>query len=493
MQQLELASSHWQPYDRSEWQRGYTSLKQEYDYWVDEIQGTIPPSLEGTLFRNGPGLLDVNGQPIHHPFDGDGMICAISVKGGRAHFRNRYVRTAGYVAEQEAGKILYRGVFGTQKPGGWLANALDFKLKNIANTNVIYWGGKLLALWEAAEPHSLNPTTLGTIGLEYLEGALSPGSAFSAHPRIDPACELDGGEPCLVNFAVNPGLSSAITMYEFSPTGVLVRRSTHTVPGFSFIHDFVITPHYAIFFQNPVTFNPLPFLAGARSAGECVKFQPGQPTQILVIPRGDKTEQKQGVKRFSVEAGFVFHHANAFEQGEQVIIDSICYADLPSVDPGADFRQVNFEALAPGQFWRFQVNLADGTVQRHQIEERCTEFPSVHPALVGRAYRYAYLAAAHQPIGNAPNQAILKLDVTSDRRWLWSAAPAGYTGEPVFVPRPGATLEDDGWVLVLVYDAKAHRSNLVILDAGDLSLVATLRFKHHIPYGLHGSFTSQVF
>ncbi|KAB1988349.1 carotenoid oxygenase family protein, partial [Haemophilus parainfluenzae] len=85
--------------------------------------------------------------------DGDGLISRISFRRGQAFYRSRYVRTAGYVAEHQVQKPLYRGVFGTQKPGGWLTNAFDLRLKNIANTHVIYWADKLLALWEAAEPH----------------------------------------------------------------------------------------------------------------------------------------------------------------------------------------------------------------------------------------------------------------------------------------------------------------------------------------------------
>ncbi|HEY9752821.1 MAG TPA: carotenoid oxygenase family protein, partial [Coleofasciculaceae cyanobacterium] len=56
-------------YSREDWQRGYNSLYEEFDYWIDQIEGVIPPELEGTLFRNGPGLLDIKGQRIHHPFD----------------------------------------------------------------------------------------------------------------------------------------------------------------------------------------------------------------------------------------------------------------------------------------------------------------------------------------------------------------------------------------------------------------------------------------
>ncbi|MBF2009190.1 MAG: carotenoid oxygenase family protein [Chlorogloeopsis fritschii C42_A2020_084] len=479
-------------YNPHEWQGGYQSLKQEFDYWIDDIEGQIPPELNGTLFRNGPGLLDINGQPIHHPFDGDGMISRITFLNGRAHFRNRFVRTAGYLAEQKAGKILYRGVFGTQKPGGWLANAFDFNLKNIANTNVIYWGDKLLALWEAAEPHRLDPHTLETLGKEYFDNILSEGEAFGAHPRFDPSCQLDNGAPCLVNFSIKPGLSTTITIFELDTTGKIVRKHAHSVPGFAFIHDFAITPNYCIFFQNPVTFNPISFVLGMSGAGECIKFQHHQPTRIIIIPRQPKEKK---VQILETQSGFVFHHANAFEQDNEIIIDSICYESLPEVEPESDFRKVDFDALKPGQLWRFNLNLDHKTVRQKLIESRCCEFPSLHLQKVGRSHRYLYLGAAHAPSGNAPLQAFLKIDLESGERQLWSAAPQGFASEPVFVPRTNSQHEDDGWVLALVYDAAHHRSDVVILDARDFNQgpIARLHLKHHIPYGLHGNFTFKVF
>jgi len=479
------------PYERNDWKKGYLSQPNEYDYGIDEVEGTIPSSLQGTLFRNGPGLLEVNGQRIHHPFDGDGMVCAIAFDNGRAHFRNRFVRTEGFLKEQQAGKILYRGVFGTQKPGGWLANAFDFQLKNIANTNIIYWGGKLLALWEAAEPHGLNPKTLETLGKDYLDGVLEEGNAFAAHPRIDPNCEQDDGSPILVNFAIKPGLSTTITIYEFDQQGKLLRSQNRSVPGFAFIHDFAITPNYCLFFQNPVSFNPIPFALGLRGAGECVKFEPDKPTRILVIPRNSK----EPVQILETQSGFVFHHANAFEQDNEICIDSICYESFPEVEANSDFRQVDFDAIAPGQLWRFTLNLNDKTVQRRLLEERCCEFPYVHPNHVGHPYRYLFMGAAHNPTGNAPLQALLKLDAVTGEQQLWSAAPQGYVSEPIFVPRPDGTEEDDGWVLSLVYDASRHRSDVVILDGRDFNRgpVARLHLKHHVPYGLHGSWTPNVF
>lgn len=481
-------------YTLEDWQGGYDSLQQEFDYWIDDIEGEIPQTLQGTLWRNGPGIFDINGQRIRHPFDGDGMVSRISFVNGRAHFRNRFVRTEGYLAEQKAGKILYRGVFGTQKPGGWLANIFDLKFKNVANTNVIYWGNKLLALWEGAEPHGIDAHTLETLGKEYFDGILSATDNFSAHPRIDPSCIQDDGAPCLVNFAVKSGKVSKITIFELDATGKFIRQQTHQVPGFSFIHDFLITPHHCIFFQNPLAFNPIPFVLGIRSAGECIKLQQHQPTKIIVIPRFPETDNT-GVKILETQAGFVFHHVNACVVGDEIVIDSICYDSLAEAATEDDFRQVDFDAGTPGKIWRFHLQLQDGTVKSDLIENRCCEFPSIHPHYVGRDYRYVYVSAAHAATGNAPLQALLKIDLKSGDRQLWSAAPRGFVGEPVFVPSPTAQTEDDGWLLALVYDAEHHRSDVVILDARDLNkgAVARLHLKHHIPYGFHGNFTPEIF
>lgn len=481
-------------YDREDWKRGYESQRQETDYWITNIEGKIPPELTGTLFRNGPGLLDINGQPIAHPFDGDGMIVKIAFKNGQAYFSNRFVRTEGFLKEQAAGKILYRGVFGTQKPGGWLANLFDLKIKNIANTNVIYWGKKLLALWEAEKPHRLDPNTLETWGIDDLEGILQPGEPFAAHPRFDPSCAMDGGAPCLVNFSVKTGPSTTITIYEFNPDGKLLRRHAHSLPGFAFLHDMAITENYCIFFQNPVIFHPLKFILGWSSAGECIQFNPEAKTQVILIPRYGQGE----VKILSTEPCFVFHHGNAWEAGDRLFIDSICYASYPSVDPNIDFREVDFDQYPPGQLWRFQVNLETSQIDHQILSTRSCEFPQLNPNYVGRSYRYLYMGTTHHHTGNAPFQAILKLDQKTGEQQVWSAAPRGFVGEPVFVPRPGNSAElaeDDGWLLVLVYDAAHHRSDLVILDARNLSQepLARLHLNYHIPYGLHGNFTWEYF
>jgi all-trans-8'-apo-beta-carotenal 15,15'-oxygenase len=158
-----------------------------------------------------------------------------------------------------------------------------------------------------------------------------------------------------------------------------------------------------------------------------------------------------------------------------------------------DFRAVDFADLDPGQLWRFTIDPVAKTVEKSLKITRCCEFPVVHPAYVGQPYRYVYLGAAHHGTGNAPLQAIAKYDQATGEETVYSFAPQGFSGEPIFVPRPDATAEDDGWLLCLVYNAALHKSQLVILDARDLTTLATLTLRHHIPYPLHGSWTDHCF
>ena len=483
MTQLQTPPQPARSYDRADWQRGYESQKQEFAYSIDDIDGRLPPDLRGTFFRNGPAMLDVGGRPVHHPFDGDGMVWSIALDGEKAFFRNRYVRTEGFLAEQEAGRILYRGVFGTQKPGGWLANIFDLKSKNIANTNVIYWGDRLLALWEGGAPYRLDPRTLETIGTDDLGGILPAGSSLAAHPRVD--------RDRIVHFSVEPGISSKISIYELDAAGKLDRQFTQIVPGFAFFHDMAITPNYCIFAQNPITLDPLPYALGFLGAAQCLRFQSHKPTKLILIPR----RRNGKVRTLETEACFVFHHINAWEEGENLVLDSICYPFFPTVSPQENYKEIDFDRYPPGQVWRFQADLTTEKVACEVLEARGCEFPALHPRCVGYAHRYLYLATTHFPSGNAPLQAIQKIDLKTGEKQVWSFAPRGFASEPVFVPFPNGTEEDEGWLLVSVYDAAHHRTDLAVLDARNPSEgpIATLHLRHHIPYGLHGSFTSQIF
>ena len=476
-------------YDRADWASAFRNVGVELDgVPVTAARGEIPGELRGTLYRNGPGRLERGGQWVHHPFDGDGMISALRFDGGTAQLSNRFVRTEGWLAEEKAGKFVYRGVFGTQKPGGVAANAFDVRLKNIANTHVVRLGDELLALWEAAEPHALDPDTLETRGLSLLGGVLKPGEAFSAHPRFDPGHH---GAPRMVTFGVKTGPRSTVRLMEFATegpeAGTLLSDSSHTFPGFAFLHDFAITPNWAVFLQNAVSFNPLPFVLGQKGAAQCLKSKPGANGKFWLIPRDCGAHAGEAPRVIEAPDGFVFHHLNAWEEGEAVVVESVYYADFPGIGPDQDFRAIDFTLLPEGLLEQCRIDLVSGSVSSTRLSERCCEFGMVNPEREGLPARYAWLAVAERETGNDPLQAIKKLDLSTGERKVWSAAPRGFVSEPVMVPHSGATEEDSGWVLCLVWNGARCASDLVILDAATMTEVAVLELPLAIPHGLHGS------
>ncbi len=301
-------------YDRADWASSFGNVTVELsDEPLAAARGAIPAELSGTLYRNGPGRLERGGHWVHHPFDGDGMVTALRFADGGVRLSNRFVRTEGWLAEEKAGTVLYRGVFGTPKPGGPLANAFDLRLKNIANTHVVRLGDQLLALWEASSPHALDPLSLETRGLTLLDGVLKPGEAFSAHPRFDPGHH---GAPRMVTFGVKAGPRSTVRLMEFAAdgpgAGTLLADSSHSFAGFAFLHDFAITPNWAVFLQNAIDFNPLPYVFGRRGAAQCLKSRPGARGQFWLIPRQDGAFAGQEPRLLEAPEGFVFHHLNAW-------------------------------------------------------------------------------------------------------------------------------------------------------------------------------------
>jgi hypothetical protein len=133
------------------------------------------------------------------------------LKNGTALFRNRFVRTEVFTKERRLQRIVARGAFGTPKTGGVIVNFLSLRTRDVANTNVLYWAGRLLALFESATPHEIAPDSLCTIRKSTLGGVLKPNQPFSAHPRV----EAKTGR--LINFSSQPrGVRcTALTVYEF--------------------------------------------------------------------------------------------------------------------------------------------------------------------------------------------------------------------------------------------------------------------------------------
>ena len=91
------------------------------------VEGEIPRDLDGVYLRNTENPLHPS-LKFYHPFDGDGMIHIVGFRDGKAFYRNRFVRTDGLAAEDEAGGPLWPGlaepVQVAKRDYGWGARTL---------------------------------------------------------------------------------------------------------------------------------------------------------------------------------------------------------------------------------------------------------------------------------------------------------------------------------------------------------------------------------
>lgn len=415
------------------------------------VRGAIPPELDGILFRNGPNPINPN--PTGHWFIGDGMVHAIELSGGRARsYRNRWMRTA------EAAPAL-----GEQVPTG--APPLGAPSPTLANTSIVEHAGNLLALMEVALPTRFS-RSLDTLGLFDFDGALR--APMTAHPKVDPVT----GELWIVSndFFVAPYLR----VFAFDVAGARVAAFDTPLPGPAMVHDFAITETRVVLLDLPVVYD----LTLGRPFPSA--WKPDYGARVGLVPRtgGDVVWIELD------EPCYVFHIANAYDDGERVVLDVCRYSTMFDAD-------ILGVADSSPTFERWTVDSVAGRIARQEIDARGQEFPRIDPRVVGRPYRHTYtaeFAPVDGPLHGVGLGALLHHDLSSGVADRLDIGPGRAAGEPVFVPASASSGENEGWVLSVVYDATRDGSDLVIADATDFAAgpVATIELPRRVPFGFHG-------
>ncbi len=435
-----------------------------------EVVGELPRDLRGTFVRNGPNAaFEPNGR--YHWFDGDGMIHAITIADGRASYRNRYVRSEGLAEERAAGRATFPGLVSLSMSEGP-------RFKNTANTNVVFHAGKLYALVESSPPTLLRPGSLDTVGVYDFDGKLA--GPMTAHPKLDPVT----GEMVFFGYSAFP---PHLQVHVADATGALVRSEVIDVAWPSMMHDFAITRDHVIFILCPVVID----FESAMNGGGLFSWQPERGAKLGVMPRAGGNAD---VRWFDLDACFVFHPMNAYDEGRTIVLDVARYEQLLFMAPSSartpDWRDKNVARLH-----RWTIDLERGTVGSTPLDAGDGEFPRVDERRVGSKHRFGYMAVTG-PEGNStllPEfTAIRKYDLERASSVTRAFGPGNGAGEPLFVPRSPDADEDDGWVIALVYDKARNASDFYVLDAHDISAdpVASVRLPHRVPYGFHGNWVA---
>lgn len=359
------------------------------------------------------------------------------------------------------------------------------------------------------DPKTLEP--LGSTSQKKLHPSLK-GPLSCAHAQRD----LITGD--LFNYNLDFGKTATYRIFRVNAksgtTDILATISEPEIPA-AYIHSFFLTENYVVLCVQSSHFgwNGLKILWERNLLNAIKPFNKDARCKWLVV---DRRQGRGVVARFSTPASFFFHSVNAFEQksknekGEEVTDICLDYAEYENMDVihvlyydilmNRDEKAVKAvdgkHKTAQSQLVRYkftipalsQTRKGDYSLTAEKVfsipSPHSGELPIINPSRAGQPHRYVY-GTCNRGMGFWMD-AIVKTDVKTRDALIWSGGIGHTPGEPIFVPRPGGTEEDDGVILTIVLDGSAQKSYLLCLDAKTLQELGRAEADFPIPLGLHG-------
>lgn len=447
---------------------------------LEVIEGTIPTDIDGLYIRNTENPVQ---QPLgrYHPFDGDGMLHMISFRDGRADYRNRFVRTRGFEAEQEAGQALWGGLADgpgvSQRPGFGAHGGL----KDSSSTDVVVHGGKVVStFYQCGEAYWLDPETLDQGGV----ASWAPLDGVSAHAKVDEAT----GELLFFNYSKHaPYMHYGVV----DRHGKLVHYVPTPTPGPRLPHDMAFTTNHSIINDLPVFWDAELLNKNIHAA----RLHEGVPSRFGIIPRFGQTRD---LRWFEADPTYVLHFLNAYEDGDEIVMDGY-FQENPTPAPMADAppgfsHMMSYldEHSFQSKLHRWRFNLKTGQTHEQHLDDRVLEFGMFNQRYAGRPYRYAY-STTTKP-GWFLFNGFVKHDLETGQSWSMKLAEGRYASEAPFVPRLGATAEDDGYLVSFIIDENQGASECILVDCKRFEggPVVRIALPHKISSGTHATWADRA-
>jgi beta,beta-carotene 9',10'-dioxygenase len=456
---------------------GFADLRDEVNIASLPLTGQLPAWLTGSLVRVAPAQWDVGERTLNHWFDGFAMLHRFQISDGKVSYANKFLQTESYKAARDTGKIKFsefasdpcRSIFKR------VQSMFSPKLSDNTNVNLTRLGERYIAMTETPLAVQFDARTLETVGV----ACKAPGQLTTAHPHAR------RGDGAMLNYAAQLGPRNHYKFFVLLPGASEPQMvASFPVKEPAYMHSFGLTERFFVLAEFPFTVNPFKLATSGRPYIENYTWHDARPTRFQLVDR----ESGEVKHVFETAACFAFHHVNAYEIGDRVIVD-ICASDDATI-----VSELYLDSLRGGaavttlpHLERFELDTVTGGVARKRITDASFDLPRINYARNNeRPYRYAWGVGFDGGTGWIDE--IVMIDVGEGKAARWSE-PACYPGEPVFVSAPDARAENEGVLLSVVFNAKRGTSFMLALDAQTLVEVARADVPHHVPFGFHGQFT----
>lgn len=390
---------------------GFESLDEELHVDALPVQGELPAWLSGDLTRVTPALLDVGGVPLRHWFDGLAMLNAFRIAEGNVGYASRFLQSDAYEKARKGrfeawgfGQDPCRSLFGR------MTAAFSAPDNDNANVNLSRLGDRYIAMTELPLPVEFDRETLGTVGKVDWDDRVG-GSVGSAHPHHD----RDADE--LISYVTEFSARNAYKLFAV-PAGSSSRRLIAKIPAGrepSYIHSIAMTERYLVLVAWPAVVDPIRMIRKGGAFMDNMSWKPELGSAFHVVDR----HTGQHVATGRGDPFFCFHHINAFEDGNEVVVDLCAYED-PSIIESLEVSKLRAGDSPPPVAYptRYRVPLSGGDVSGERLSEDPLELPRIdYGRHNGRPYRYVYGAGSGEWLDR-----VVKLDVESGETLRWEQA-----------------------------------------------------------------------
>jgi carotenoid cleavage dioxygenase-like enzyme len=305
---------------------------------------------------------------------------------------------------------------------------------------------------------------------------------MAAHPCVDARGRW-------WNVAVKFGRTCEYVLFRSAVDGVreVVARIPVARPGY--LHAFALTQRHALIWDCALRAHPLRFLFAGESYIEHYDWLPAQGSKVHAVSLADGS-----VRSWDAPPLMVFHAPQAFEHGDELVLDlCVVPAAFAADDPGLR-RLFDIESLRRGGLrgdWlaeHTRLVLARGASSaRVEALPGRFDLPQVHPELALRGpVQHVFGATVDERTPGEFFNQVLRLDHRGGTLQRWGRERA-LSLEPLFVPRPGGTLDDDGVLLVPTLADDDPGTVIAVLDAATLGELARIELPHVVPFGFHAA------
>lgn len=469
----------------------------EMEMAADPTLPGAPSWLQGTFMVGGPHGKELGGYSFTHGLDGFSRLIRFKLKKGTGSrlsgsVEMKMMQSEWWQKSKEQGHPAASVTFGDTSPS--LNASFLQKIRGPTDNcyvqqeyfNGQYWGStddtKVITYSEDLKDFQLVKWQ------DSLESHLYQAAQVAHAVQVPNSSKLVG---LLSQTPLIPLMKGKMTIYQIDARTPFKREElvTVTVPKTPYEHSFGMGGDWAIIADHPWTIDSSALMKGSYVQDAMRVDVNGSTTFYLV---NLKTKETQA---FKAPPYMIFHFTNVFSnEAGDIVFDQPTWRGCNgyaifeySVFLNKQKRDA-FRDSCENVLRRFVLHRSGphaGTMSTEILSKGWYEYPQFNHMWRGRASCFIYLTEWYHNGGEDADMALVKFDTFKKQRIEWYQR-GHFPGEPKFIPRPGASDEDDGVIVSAVLDGASQTSYFLILDARTMAPLERYAIGRLVPLVVHG-------